>query len=91
LQQNNNVYDVYDLGLNLFHDNVVNDERIRDCLKSTLKEKIEKGRRGEAIDKMEIHNVSQMLSRLGNGTNSLCQEFIGEEVVKEHLVNKVSK
>jgi Caspase domain/Cullin family len=83
LQQNNNVYDVNDLGLNLFRDNVVHDERIRDRLKRTLKEMIQEGRRGEAIDTIEVHNASQMLSRLGS---DLYQEIFSDIVEISYLM-----
>ena len=76
--QQNDLDGVCKLELNLFREHVVHDQCIREHLKSTLKEMIENGPRGEAMDTMEIHNASQMLSSLGSGPNSLYQEIFGD-------------
>lgn len=80
--QLNSVDNVCELGLNFFRDNVVHYEGIQDHLKNILKEMIEKGHRGEAIDIMEIHNASRMLSDLGS--DSLYQEIFGDIVEKTY-------
>ena len=63
--QQNNVENVYNLGLILFRDHVVRYGCIRDHLKSTLLSMVMKERRGEVIDRLAVRNACQMLISLG--------------------------
>lgn len=49
--QQNNVENVYNLGLIIFRDQVVRHPSIRDHLRSTLLEMVAKERRGEVVDR----------------------------------------
>lgn len=60
-----NVDNVYNLGLNLFRDHVINDPPIRDHLKFTLLDQVAKERRGETIESLQIKNACEMLIQLG--------------------------
>ena len=49
--QQNNVDNVYNLGLMIFRDQVVRHPAIRDHLRQTLLEMVAKERRGEVVDR----------------------------------------
>lgn len=49
--QQNNVENVYNLGLIIFRDQVVRHPSIRDHLRSTLLEMVSKERKGEVVDR----------------------------------------
>jgi len=63
--QQNNVENVYNLGLILFRDHIVRYGNISDHLRSTLLDMVARERKGEAIDRMAIKNGCQMLLALG--------------------------
>lgn len=70
----NNVSSVYDLGLNLFRDNVARHPRIRNRLLDVLLASIKKERQGEQINKAILKNITQMLVDLGVGSRSVYEE-----------------
>ena len=53
--QQNNVENVYNLGLLIFRDKVIRFGNIRDHLRSTLLENIARERRGEVVDRCGSH------------------------------------
>ncbi|KAI1285963.1 Cullin-3 [Halotydeus destructor] len=63
--QQNNVDNVYNLGLTLFRDHVVRYGNIRDHLRDTLLDLVMRERRGEVIDRLAVRNACQMLILLG--------------------------
>jgi len=63
--QQNNVENVYNLGLILFRDHIVRYGNISDHLRSTLLDMVARERKGEVIDRMAIKNACQMLLALG--------------------------
>lgn len=63
--QQNEVDNVYNLGLIIFRDEIVTHERIRNHLRETLLSMIMNERKGEAIDHLLIKNACQMLMVLG--------------------------
>uniref|UniRef100_A0A240PKB2 Cullin family profile domain-containing protein n=1 Tax=Anopheles epiroticus TaxID=199890 RepID=A0A240PKB2_9DIPT len=63
--QQNDVDNVYNLGLNIFRDQVVRYPRIRDHMRETLLNMVMCERKGEAIDHIAIKNACQMLMVLG--------------------------
>lgn len=60
---------VYDLGLELFRENVASAPGIKERLLDTLLELIHKERIGEAINRSLIKSVTQMLVDLGYATH----------------------
>ena len=63
--QQNDVENVYNLGLIIFRDEIVRNERIRNHLRETLLTMVKNERKGEAIDHILIKNACQMLMVLG--------------------------
>lgn len=63
--QQNDVENVYNLGLIIFRDEIVRNERIRNHLRETLLTMVMNERKGEAIDHILIKNACQMLMVLG--------------------------
>ncbi|XP_052868042.1 cullin-3 [Anopheles cruzii] len=63
--QQNDVDNVYNLGLIIFRDQVVRFPRIRDHMRETLLNMVMCERKGEAIDHIAIKNACQMLMVLG--------------------------
>jgi cullin 3 len=63
--QQNDVDNVYNLGLIIFRDEIVSHDRIRNHLRETLLSMIMNERKGEAIDHLLIKNACQMLMILG--------------------------
>jgi cullin 3 len=62
--QTYNVEPVYSLGLTLFRDTVVRYPAIKDHLRQTLLDMVQKERRGELTDRSAIKNACQMLMTL---------------------------
>ncbi|KAH9488998.1 Cullin-3B [Bulinus truncatus] len=72
--QQNNVENVYNLGLIIFRDKVVRHSSIRDHLRSTLLEMVAKERRGEVVDRGAVKNACQMLMILGIDSRGVYEE-----------------
>lgn len=72
--QQNNVDNVYNLGLMIFRDQVTRFPVIRDHLKATLLEMVAKERRGEVVDKGAVKNACQMLMVLGIDSRTVYEE-----------------
>ncbi|CAH0748975.1 unnamed protein product [Diatraea saccharalis] len=72
--QQNEVDNVYNLGLIIFRDQVVRYGCIRDHLRQTLLELVARERRGEVVDRLAIRNACQMLMVLGINSRSVYEE-----------------
>lgn len=72
--QQNNVDNVYNLGLIIFRDQVVRYGCIRDHLRETLLDMVMRERRGEVVDRLAIKNACQMLIILGIDSNAVYDE-----------------
>ncbi|KAK7576562.1 hypothetical protein V9T40_012848 [Parthenolecanium corni] len=72
--QQNEVDNVYNLGLIIFRDQVVRHGCIRDHLRDTLLDMVIKERKGEIVDRGAIKNACQMLMRLGINSRSVYEE-----------------
>lgn len=72
--QQNDVDNVYNLGLIIFRDQVVRYGCIRDHLRETLLDMVMKERRGEKVDRIAIKNACQMLMILGINRRSVYEE-----------------
>uniref|UniRef100_A0A8C5DG41 Cullin-3-like n=1 Tax=Gouania willdenowi TaxID=441366 RepID=A0A8C5DG41_GOUWI len=72
--QQNNVENVYNLGLIIFRDQVVRYGCIRDHLQQTLLDMIARERKGEVVDRGAIRNACQMLMILGLDGRSVYEE-----------------
>lgn len=72
--QQNDVDNVYNLGLIVFRDQVVRYGGIRDHLRETLLGLVMRERKGEVVDRMSIKNASQMLVILGINSRSVYEE-----------------
>ncbi|XP_013180968.1 PREDICTED: cullin-3 [Papilio xuthus] len=72
--QQNDVDNVYNLGLIIFRDQVVRYGCIRDHLRQTLLELVARERRGEVVDRLAIRNACQMLMVLGINSRSVYEE-----------------
>jgi len=72
--QQNNVDNVYNLGLIIFRDQVVRYGGIRDHLRDTLLDMVMRERRGEVVDRLAIKNACQMLMILGIDDRSVYEE-----------------
>lgn len=72
--QQNNVDNVYNLGLIIFRDQVVRYGCIRDHLRDTLLGMVMSERRGEVVDRLAIKNACQMLVHLGIDTRAVYEE-----------------
>lgn len=72
--QQNDVDNVYNLGLIIFRDQVVRYGCIRDHLRETLLNLVMRERRGEVVDRIAIKNASQMLMVLGINSRSVYEE-----------------
>lgn len=73
--QQYNVDNVYNVGLNLFRDHVINHPNIRDHLRQTLLTQVSKERCGECIEAQRIKNVCQMLVLLGIDRRTVYEEI----------------
>lgn len=69
------VDNVYNVGLNLFRDHIINHPFIKDHLKHTLLTQVGTERRGEYIEAHWIKNVCQMLVQLGIDRRSVYEEI----------------
>lgn len=69
------VDNVYNVGLNLFRDHVINHPSIRDHLRHTLLTQVTMERRGEYIESHWIKNVCQMLVQLGVEKRAVYEEI----------------
>nr|CAD7444437.1 unnamed protein product [Timema bartmani] len=72
--QQNDVDNVYNLGLIIFRDQVVRYGCIRDHLRETLLNMVMRERRGEVVDRLAIKNACQMLMVLGINGRSVYEE-----------------
>lgn len=72
--QQNNVDNVYNLGLMIFRDKVVRCSTIRTHLRDTLLDMVAKERKGEVVDRGPVKNACQMLMILGIGSRSVYEE-----------------
>jgi len=72
--QQNDVDNVYNLGLIIFRDLVVRYGCIRDHLRETLLGLVMRERRGEVVDRIAIKNASQMLMVLGINSRAVYEE-----------------
>ncbi|XP_018577843.1 cullin-3 [Anoplophora glabripennis] len=72
--QQNEVDNVYNLGLIIFRDQVVRYGCIRDHLRETLLDMVVRERRGEKVDRISIKNACQMLMVLGINSRSVYEE-----------------
>lgn len=72
--QQNNVDNVYNLGLIIFRDQVVRYHSIRDHLRSTLLDMVAKERKGEVVDRGAVKNACQMLMVLGIDSRAVYEE-----------------
>lgn len=70
-----NVDNVYNVGLNLFRDHVINHPNIRDHLRTTLLSQVTLERSGECIEASRIKNVCQMLVQLGVERRTVYEEI----------------
>lgn len=73
--QQHGVDNVYNLGLNLFRDHVINHPQIRDSLRYTLLRQVTIERQGEYIEALSIKNVCQMLVQLGIDKRTVYEEI----------------
>jgi cullin 3 len=72
--QQNDVDNVYNLGLIIFRDQVVRYGCIRDHLRETLLDMVMRERRGEKVDRISIKNACQMLMVLGINSRAVYEE-----------------
>ncbi|XP_058450811.1 cullin-3-B isoform X2 [Malaya genurostris] len=72
--QQNDVDNVYNLGLIIFRDQVVRHGRVRDHMRETLLSMVMCERKGEAIDHIAIKNACQMLMVLGINSRWVYEE-----------------
>ncbi|KAL7298835.1 hypothetical protein TKK_0008574 [Trichogramma kaykai] len=72
--QQNNVDNVFNLGLIIFRDQVVRYGCIRDHLRDTLLGMVARERRGEIVDRISIKNACQMLMLLGINSRQVYEE-----------------
>ncbi|CAB3386853.1 Hypothetical predicted protein [Cloeon dipterum] len=72
--QQNDVDNVYNLGLSIFRDQVVRYNVIGDCLRTTLLELVARERRGEVVNRIAIRNACSMLMILGIDSRSVYEE-----------------
>ncbi|KAK3922428.1 Cullin-3 [Frankliniella fusca] len=72
--QQNDVDNVYNLGLIFFRDQVVRYGCIRDHLRDTLLDMVMRERKGEVVDRIAIKNGCQMLMVLGINSRAVYEE-----------------
>ncbi|XP_057368475.1 cullin-3-A-like [Daphnia carinata] len=72
--QQNNVDNVYNLGLIIFRDQVVRYGGIRDHLRHILLEMVVRERKGEVADKLSVRAACQMLMVLGIDSRAVYEE-----------------
>lgn len=69
------VDNVYNVGLNLFRDYVINHSHIRDQLRNTLLQQVSDERQGNIIEAHWIKNICQMLVQLGVDKRTVYEEI----------------
>ncbi|XP_014480289.1 PREDICTED: cullin-3 isoform X5 [Dinoponera quadriceps] len=72
--QQNDVDNVYNLGLIIFRDQVVRYGCVRDHLRETLLGMVARERKGEVVDRSAIKNACQMLMLLGINSRQVYEE-----------------
>lgn len=72
--QQNNVDNVYNLGLMIFRDQIIRYPVIHGHLRETLLSMVAKERRGEVVDRGAVKNACQMLMILGIESRSVYEE-----------------
>ncbi|XP_059609467.1 cullin-3 [Phlebotomus argentipes] len=72
--QQHDVENVYNLGLNIFRDQVVRYPPIREHLRETLLSMVMRERKGEVVDHIAIKNACQMLVVLGINSHWVYEE-----------------
>jgi cullin 3 len=77
------VDNVYNVGLNLFRDHVINHPLIRDHLRSTLLSQVAMERHGELIEAHWIKNVCQMLVQLGIDKRTVYEEIFEQPFLEQ--------
>lgn len=77
------VDNVYNVGLNLFRDHVINHPLIRDHLRSTLLTQVAMERHGELIEAHWIKNVCQMLVQLGIDKRTVYEEIFEQPFLEQ--------
>lgn len=77
------VDNVYNVGLNLFRDHVINHPVIRDHLRSTLLTQVAMERHGELIEAHWIKNVCQMLVQLGIDKRTVYEEIFEQPFLEQ--------
>jgi len=78
-----NVDNVYNVGLNLFRDHVINNTMIKDHLRNTLLTQVSIERQGELIEAHWIKNVCQMLVQLGIDKRSVYEEIFEQPFLEQ--------
>lgn len=81
--QQNEVDNVYNLGLKIFRDEVVRYTTINDHLRHTLLDMVAKERRGEVVDRGAVKNACQMLMILGIETRAVYVEDFEQHFLAE--------
>jgi cullin 3 len=81
--QRNNIDDVYSLGLTIFSEVIISNEKIRNHLSETLLTMIVKERKGEAIDHLLIKNACKMLMVLGTNSRSMYEEIFEKQFLAQ--------
>lgn len=81
--QQNNVDNVYNLGLKIFRDEVVRYQTINEHLRHTLLDMVAKERRGEVVDRGAVKNACQMLMILGIETRQVYVEDFEQPFLSE--------
>lgn len=70
----NSVPSVYDLGLQLFSENIARNPRIKDRLLKLVLDNVRRERAGEVIGRSQLKNVTQMLVDLGISSRVVYEE-----------------
>lgn len=84
--QQNEVDNVYNLGLIIFRDQVVRDPVVREKLKDTLLDLIMRERRGEVVNRIAIKNVCNMLMVLGINSRCVYEEDFERPFLKQSSI-----
>lgn len=81
--QDCSVDNVYNVGLNLFRDHVINHPKISFHLRNTLLTQVAIERRGECIEAHWIKNVCQMLVQLGIDKRTVYEEIFEKSFLEQ--------
>lgn len=79
----NHVDSVYNLGLILFRDNVARQPAIRNKIRETLLDLVNRERNGEKTDLMAVRSTCHMLVQLGVESLTVYQEDFEKEFLKQ--------